>query len=115
MQVKCSSCWNPWTVAVCRLPFAVAVAVVMQVMGGVSESSLRVVPGAGEAVEGVRVGGGAVAPGAAAVFSGEVCTANAGGFVSVRTRNSSPPLDLSSYDALSLRVKGDGNRYKFTM
>lgn len=80
-----------------------------KVMGGVSESSLRIVPGAGEAAE----SGGATA--AAAVFAGEVKTSNSGGFVSVRTRKMSPPLDLSTYDALRLRVKGDGNRYKFSM
>lgn len=80
-------------------------------MGGVSESVLRVVPGAGEpAAE-----GGAAAAGAAAVFSGEVKTSNSGGFVSIRTRNLSPVMDLSHYNALRLRVKGDGNRYKFSM
>ncbi len=73
-------------------------------MGGVSESGLRMVPGAGEA-----------AREAAAVFAGEVKTSNSGGFVSIRTRNMSPPLDLSPYNALRLRVKGDGNRYKFSM
>lgn len=72
-------------------------------MGGVSESSLRLVQGVGEAGE------------PAAVFSGEVKTSNSGGFVSIRTRNMSPPLDLSSYNAIRLRVKGDGNRYKFSM
>lgn len=82
-----------------------------QVMGGVSESNLRIVPGAGEASEGSRLEGSSMA----AVFSGEVRTANAGGFVSVRTRNASPPTDLSAYNALKLRVKGDGNRYKFSM
>eukprot|EP00752_Nemacystus_decipiens_P017720 g15888.t1 len=80
------------------------------VMGGVSESALRVVPGAGETPAG---SGGA--PSAAAVFAGEVKTSNSGGFVSVRTRNASPPLDLSLYDALRLRIKGDGNRYKFSI
>ncbi|CAM9520877.1 unnamed protein product [Laminaria digitata] len=79
------------------------------VMGGVSESVLRVVPGMGEAA--LDTG----AAGAAAVFSGEVKTSNSGGFVSIRTRNLSPALDLSRYDALRLRVKGDGNRYKFSM
>lgn len=82
----------------------------LQVMGGVSESALRVVPGAGEASS-----DGKAAAGAAAVFGGEVRTSNSGGFVSIRTRNISPPLDLSAYDALRLRVKGDGNRYKFSM
>lgn len=95
-----------------RLQRYLDIATPSQVMGGVSESTLRVVPGAGETVEGSGGGGGI---GAAAVFSGEVCTSNSGGFVSVRTRNISPPLDLSAYDALRLRVKGDGNRYKFSM
>ena len=81
----------------------------LQVMGGVSQSVLRVVPGVGEAA----ADGGAAA--AAAVFSGEVKTSNSGGFVSIRTRNLSPALDLSQYNALRLRVKGDGNRYKFSM
>lgn len=80
-------------------------------MGGVSESGLRVVPGAGETEAKSSSG----SPAAAAVFSGEVKTSNSGGFVSIRTRNASPPLDLSAYDALRLRVKGDGNRYKFSM
>ncbi|CAM9992449.1 unnamed protein product [Choristocarpus tenellus] len=75
-------------------------------MGGVSESSLRMVPGAGEEGVGSDMG---------AVFAGEVKTSNSGGFVSARTRNLQPPLDLSGYDALCLRIKGDGNRYKFIM
>jgi uncharacterized protein YbjT (DUF2867 family) len=64
------------------------------VMGGVSESSIRLIPDA-------------------ALFSGNVSTANSGGFVSVRTRNFDRPIDLSAYDGIELRVKGDGNRYKF--
>ncbi len=64
------------------------------VMGGVSESQLSLENGVG-------------------LFSGNVSTANSGGFASVRTRNFSPPLDLSIYSGLDLRVKGDGQRYKF--
>ncbi|MEB3337391.1 MAG: CIA30 family protein [Leptolyngbyaceae bacterium] len=64
------------------------------VMGGVSESNIRLVDGA-------------------ALFSGKVSTANSGGFASVRTRNFDPPLDLTGYDGIELRVKGDGQRYKF--
>ena len=41
--------------------------------------------------------------------------ANSGGFASVRTRNFEPAIDLSSYDGIALRVKGDGNRYKFML
>ncbi len=64
------------------------------VMGGVSESGMRLV-------------------GNRAVFSGNVSTANNGGFASVRTRNFETPLDLSAYEGIELRVQGDGKRYKF--
>ena len=63
------------------------------VMGGVSESGIRLQTGA-------------------AVFSGNVSTENSGGFASVRTRNFEPPLDLHHYRGIELRVKGDGQRYK---
>ncbi|ACK65301.1 NADH:ubiquinone oxidoreductase complex I intermediate-associated protein 30 [Rippkaea orientalis PCC 8801] len=64
------------------------------VMGGISESSLRLVN-------------------QKAIFSGNVSTANNGGFASVRTRNFEPPLDLSGYEGIQLQVNGDGKRYKF--
>jgi Complex I intermediate-associated protein 30 (CIA30) len=64
------------------------------VMGGVSASSLQKAP------EG-------------AIFLGEVSTANSGGFASVRTRNFEPPLNLAGSVGLTLRIKGDGKRYKF--
>lgn len=66
------------------------------VMGGVSESNIRL----HESV---------------ALFSGTVSTANSGGFASVRTRTFDPPLNLSGYAGIELRVKGDGNRYKFML
>jgi Complex I intermediate-associated protein 30 (CIA30) len=66
------------------------------VMGGVSESSIRFRD-------------------AIAEFSGNVSIANSGGFASVRTRNFEPAIDLSSYDGIALRVKSDGNRYKFML
>ncbi|NEP56305.1 MAG: NAD(P)H-binding protein [Symploca sp. SIO2G7] len=66
------------------------------VMGGVSESSLRILNNA-------------------ALFTGNVSTDNSGGFVSVRTRNFEPALDLSEYEGIELRVKGDGKRYKFIL
>ena len=47
-----------------------------------------------------------------ALFSGNVSTANSGGFASVRTKNFSPALDLSNYTGVKWRVKGDGQRYK---
>lgn len=64
------------------------------VMGGVSQSNIL--------LEGDK-----------AVFSGIVSTDNNGGFASVRTRNFAPPLDLSDYGGIELRVIGDGKRYKF--
>lgn len=66
------------------------------VMGGVSESNLRL-------------------GNDCAVFSGNVSVANSGGFASVRNRDFSPPLDLSNYEGIQLRVKGDGQRYKFIL
>ncbi len=64
------------------------------VMGGVSSSGIRM---------GDR----------AAIFSGIVSTDNSGGFASVRTRNLEPVLDLSGFDGIRLRLRGDGQRYKF--
>jgi Complex I intermediate-associated protein 30 (CIA30) len=64
------------------------------VMGGVSASSLQIQEGA-------------------ALFTGIVSTANSGGFASIRTRNFEPPLNLAGHSGLELRVKGDGQRYKF--
>jgi uncharacterized protein YbjT (DUF2867 family) len=64
------------------------------VMGGVSESQIRLANDK-------------------AIFSGVVSTDNNGGFASVRTRNFEPPLDLSEYEGIELRLQGDGKRYKF--
>ena len=63
------------------------------VMGGVSESGIRLADGF-------------------ALFSGNVSTDNSGGFASVRTRNFEPSFNLSNYRGIELRVKGDGQRYK---
>lgn len=70
------------------------------VMGGVSESSIQI----------SAVGGEDGRP--SGFFKGYVSTANNGGFASIRTKNFSPQLDLSAYDGLELRLKGDGRRYK---
>ncbi|KAL6781703.1 hypothetical protein ACKKBF_B09115 [Auxenochlorella protothecoides x Auxenochlorella symbiontica] len=51
----------------------------------------------------------------AGVFSGEVTTANSGGFASVRTRNFEPALDLRGQTGVSLRLQGDGLRYKLVL
>ncbi len=64
------------------------------VMGGVSQSNIRLAQNK-------------------AIFSGIVSTDNNGGFASVRTRNVEPPLDLSDYEGIELKVIGDGKRYKF--
>jgi hypothetical protein len=63
------------------------------VMGGVSQSGIQITD-------------------RFARFSGYVSTENSGGFASIRTKNFDPPLDLSNYQGLKLRVKGDGQRYK---
>lgn len=66
------------------------------VMGGVSQS-------------GIELGA------AGLVFSGTVSTANSGGFASVRTRNFDPAIDLSHFTGITLRLQGDGKRYKFML
>ncbi|XP_050368120.1 protein HIGH CHLOROPHYLL FLUORESCENCE PHENOTYPE 173, chloroplastic [Argentina anserina] len=70
------------------------------VMGGVSESTFLIDPKGSE--NGGQTG----------LFKGVVSTANNGGFTSIRTKNLSTPEDLSAYDGLELRLKGDGRRYK---
>ncbi|MEL6223511.1 MAG: CIA30 family protein [Cyanobacteria bacterium J06627_8] len=50
-----------------------------------------------------------------ALFSGVVSTENSGGFASVRTRNFDPSLNLNDYTGIELRIRGDGNRYKFIL
>lgn len=47
-----------------------------------------------------------------ALFSGQVSIANSGGFASTRTRNFEPAINLESYQGITLKVWGDGNRYK---
>jgi Complex I intermediate-associated protein 30 (CIA30) len=66
------------------------------VMGGVSASSWRLEAGL-------------------ALFTGNVSTANSGGFASVRTRNFDPPINLTGKQGIELRLKGDGKRYKFLL
>jgi uncharacterized protein YbjT (DUF2867 family) len=66
------------------------------VMGGVSESSFRLID-------------------KTALFGGYVSTQNSGGFASVRTKNFDTPFNLSGYEGVELRVKGDGQRYKFIL
>ncbi|KAL5576974.1 hypothetical protein UlMin_018673 [Ulmus minor] len=73
------------------------------VMGGVSESIFQI----------DRTGGENGQP--TGIFKGVVSTANNGGFASIRTKNFSAPEDLSAYDGLELRLKGDGRRYKLVV
>lgn len=70
------------------------------VMGGVSESTFQTLP------TGSETGG------PTGLFKGTVSTSNNGGFTSIRTKNFTVPEDLSAYDGMELRVKGDGRRYK---
>ncbi|XP_010434492.1 PREDICTED: uncharacterized protein LOC104718440 [Camelina sativa] len=70
------------------------------VMGGVSESNFLVDLTAGE-------NGGLTG-----IFKGIVSTTNNGGFTSVRNKNFPEAENLSAYDGLELRLKGDGLRYK---
>lgn len=67
------------------------------VMGGVSQSGLSLI---GQEQ---------------AVFSGEVSTENSGGFASVRTKNFEPPFNFLGWEGMRLRVRGDGQRYKFIL
>jgi monofunctional biosynthetic peptidoglycan transglycosylase len=46
-------------------------------------------------------------------FSGEVSLENNGGFASIRSRG--PAIDLSGFDGLVARVRGDGKRYAFSV
>ncbi len=61
------------------------------VMGGLSTSALQ------------------RSPAGVGVFSGVVSLENSGGFASARAEMD--PLDLSAYDGLRLRVRGDGKQY----
>jgi hypothetical protein len=49
------------------------------------------------------------------VFTGNVSTANSGGFASIRTRNVDPPINLSPWQGTVLHVQGDGQRYKWIL
>ncbi|CAN8068701.1 unnamed protein product [Agarophyton chilense] len=46
------------------------------------------------------------------VFAGIVSTENNGGFASARMSDLETPINLSGYDGLLMRVKGDGKNYK---
>ena len=47
------------------------------------------------------------------MFSGFVSTANNGGFAGIRTTLFRPPKDVAQCTGFQLRIKGDGQRYKF--
>jgi len=64
------------------------------VMGGVSSSAMLSGDGAG-------------------IFCGELSLERGGGFASVRRREE--VVALSAYDAVELRVRGDGKRYKLNL
>ncbi|KAJ7537836.1 hypothetical protein O6H91_11G023700 [Diphasiastrum complanatum] len=73
------------------------------VMGGVSESHFQI-----SSVDGENGG-------PAGIFKGFVSTENNGGFASIRTKNFDPLLDLSAYEGLEVRLKGDGHRFKLVI
>ncbi|MCK6410167.1 MAG: CIA30 family protein [Thauera sp.] len=92
--------WNPamhQTLFVFDQPESIASwsAIDDRVMGGMSRSVLRFDP-AGHAV-----------------FAGVVSADNNGGFASMRSRVSQPPV--GELDALELDVRGDGRRYKLNL
>ncbi|NEQ43768.1 MAG: CIA30 family protein [Leptolyngbya sp. SIOISBB] len=66
------------------------------VMGGASASGMSLLPGF-------------------ARFSGNVSTANSGGFASIRTRNFEPPFNLQGWQGVRLVIRGDGQRYKMIL
>ena len=76
------------------------------VMGGVSVCAL-------ETRDGLPGEEGSPAP--LGVFKGTVSEENNGGFASIRTRNLEPAFDLSAFSGIRLKVKGDGQRFKFTL
>lgn len=65
------------------------------VMGGVSASEFRVTPGG------------------MGVFHGVLSLEHGGGFASVRSRPAR--VDLSAYDGLEIRARGDGKRYRLRL
>lgn len=65
------------------------------VMGGASESTINT----GTEFEGK--------------WRGFVTTENNGGFAGIRTKLVTPPLDCSECRGIQMKVKGDGQRYKF--
>lgn len=75
------------------------------VMGGVSQGTLFLRE---QSVQGQPAQ-------AQAVFAGNVSTDNSGGFSSVRTKNFDPPFNFAGWQGIKLRVKGDGQRYKFIL
>ena len=64
------------------------------VMGGVSESTFNTRDNVG-------------------IFSGTISTENNGGFAGCRSKALTPALNLSKSRCIKLRVRGDGQRYKF--
>ena len=51
--------------------------------------------------------------GSLGVWKGVVRTESNGGFCGVRTRAFSPPLNLETCQGIRVRIRGDGQRYKF--
>lgn len=62
---------------------------------------------------GVSDGRWGLTPDGALCFHGTLSLENNGGFATARSRG--PSLDLSEYDGLLLRVRGDGKRYRLSI
>ncbi|CAL9773095.1 unnamed protein product [Musa acuminata subsp. burmannicoides] len=85
------------------------------VMGGVSESGFQVDPKGKEDGGPTGLFKARNSRNTACGIITLVSTANNGGFTSIRTKNFSTPEDLSAYDGIEMRVKGDGRRYKLIL
>jgi monofunctional biosynthetic peptidoglycan transglycosylase len=66
-----------------------------------------------DVVMGGRSSSGMVVEGGVGVFRGVVSLEGGGGFASVRS--APEPHDLSAFDGLVVRVRGDGKRYRFRL
>ncbi|RMF84799.1 MAG: CIA30 family protein, partial [Planctomycetota bacterium] len=62
---------------------------------------------------GVSTGRVRITDGGILEFSGSISLENNGGFASIRSRRAD--IDLSEFDGLLIRVRGDGKRYDFNL
>jgi hypothetical protein len=97
-------------------------AIANQTAGMTSSASLLLVSGDGfsgwsalnDTIMGGRSSGSCSASSAGLLMESEVVE-QGGGFVSCRSPEYAPPLDLSAYGALEFELEGDGRRYKLAI